>query len=720
VLLVALAVLAVGPSSIWAMCDLGSRALARERVEALGRQITRLAEDADEATVNGWHPRRVNVAAREHRALITSLLEPGTCRDLEPPGCDALVRYLARWDGEIEPMLRAEQVQVPELGNRLRAEAWELDRIADLTSTALRTRADQVRTLATAVSALSFVLVGLVAFGVWEVFSRIRRIRASTLSPWAERELDRHGVRTDELGGLARALAAALEESRARRERDAARLALLATHQRALEQFAQNVNEWLAGAETLEAGLTEVAELCGYDAIRLDRTAASSDQPLGEGRHRLCWRDRFLGTLEFEGRISDSFPEERARLVETLVQLVSLACMARHLLGEREQYSALTRTLSSLPSLEVGATDLDVRLRALIDFDVGSLLLLDETAHGEQCLILEHGQLSRAPSECSAKPLERAEIRAADEPCACPELAARGAKHILAIPLRVASRHVGMLQLGRRNARFGTADLAMVGTLESLVGPALARIRLQDRLRWLYQTNALHGFAKLLSHELKNPLNSSSLQLETLARRVDRTEVGPPDRKLIQASLDAMRSELDRLGRVIDEHLDLVRSGGHEGLDAAEVDLNQLTREVIDEQLEQIQQQDLTLDVSLSRHPAQIVGSHGKLKLLIRHLLSNAVESMHSSRVRNLMITTRDGGACWELVVKDTGCGIPDPLDIFSPGYTTKPSGTGMGLAVSLHIAREHGGRLTARRAGPGSELVLSLAKPDPPCTSSS
>jgi signal transduction histidine kinase len=719
VLLVALGVLAVGPSSIWAMCDLGSRALGRERVEELARQVSRLADDADEPAVSGWHPRRVTLAAREHRTLLTSLLEPGNCKEVGAEACEALGSHLRRWDTELEPMLLANALPSPALGARLRAEARELDRIADLASRGLRSRANQVRQLATAVSTLSIVLVGLVAFGVWEVFSRVRRIRASTLSPNAERELVVHGNRADELGGLARALAGALEESRTARERDAERLTLLATHQQALEQFAQTVNEWLAGADTLEAGLTEIAELCGYDAIRLERSPTGADQPAA-GRHRISWRGRFLGTLELEGRGSDTFPDERARLVETLVQLVSLACMARHLLAEREQYSALTRSLSSLASLEVGATDLDARIGALIDFDVASLLLMDETERGEQCLILERGRLSRAPAECSAEPLEQAEIHAAEEACTCPELASRGAKHILAIPLRVAARPIGVLQLARRSAPFSDADLGVVATLEALIGPALARIRLQDRLRWLYQSNALHGFARLLSHELKNPLNSSNLQLETLARRVDRIASSPPDQELVQASIEAMRSELERLGRVVDEQLDLLRCGGHNAVPVAEVDLNQLAREVIDEQIEQIEQQGLTLELALSQNPAQIVGSRSKLRLLIRHLLSNAVESMQSSNVRNLMITTRDGGAFWDLVVRDTGCGIPDPLEIFSAGYTTKPSGTGMGLAVSLHIAREHGGRLTARRAGGGSELVLSLAKTAPICSSSS
>jgi signal transduction histidine kinase len=717
VLLVALAVLAVGPSSIWAMCDLGTRSLARERVEALARQLTRLADDAEEPALHDWHRRHTTVAAHEHQALLTAVVEPVACSELEAEACDALLAYKARWDRELAPLLQGSALPAPALGGRLRTEAQELDRIADLASRSLRTRADQVRRLATAVSALSIFLVGLVAFGVWEVFNRVRRIRASTLSPSAESELDQHGERPDELGGLARSLARALEESRARRERDAERLTLLATHQRALEQFAQKVNDWLAGADTLDTGLSEVAELCGYDAIRLDRSPAGAEQPTVPGRHRICWRGRFLGTLQLDGRSSESFPEERARLVETLVQLVSLGCMARHLLAEREQYSALTRSLSSLASLDVGATDLDARLRSLIDFDIASLLLMDEAARGEQCLILEHGQLARAPAECRALPPETAEIHEADEPCTCPELTSRGATQILAIPLRVGSQLIGVLQLGRRDRPFSDHDLAMVATLESLIGPGLARIRLQDRLRWLYQSNALHGFARLLSHELKNPLNSSSLQLETLARRTDRVSAGSADRALIQASIDAMRSELERLGRVVDEQLDLLRTGGLDPI-AAEVDLNQLAREVIDEQLDQIQQQGLTLELALSQYPAQIVGSRGKLRLLIKHLLSNAVESMQSSRVRNLMITTRDGGEFWDLVVRDTGCGIPDPLEIFSAGYTTKPSGTGMGLAVSLHIAREHGGRLTARRAADGSELVLSLAKTAPICSS--
>ena len=63
----------------------------------------------------------------------------------------------------------------------------------------------------------------------------------------------------------------------------------------------------------------------------------------------------------------------------------------------------------------------------------------------------------------------------------------------------------------------------------------------------------------------------------------------------------------------------------------------------------------------------------------------------------------------------DNGPGFAEPARIFAPSYTTKNAGSGMGLPVSLQIARLHGGSLTAHRpeAG-GAELVLTVAKRGP------
>jgi signal transduction histidine kinase len=64
-----------------------------------------------------------------------------------------------------------------------------------------------------------------------------------------------------------------------------------------------------------------------------------------------------------------------------------------------------------------------------------------------------------------------------------------------------------------------------------------------------------------------------------------------------------------------------------------------------------------------------------------------------------------------EVRIEDEGLGISNPENLFVPFYTTKPDGTGIGLALSRQIAEAHGGSLTLenRQPGPGCEALLRL-----------
>jgi len=100
-----------------------------------------------------------------------------------------------------------------------------------------------------------------------------------------------------------------------------------------------------------------------------------------------------------------------------------------------------------------------------------------------------------------------------------------------------------------------------------------------------------------------------------------------------------------------------------------------------------------------------------QLEQLLINILHNAAEA--SLETAGTVVTGwRDLDECIEVFVRDTGPGIMNPTNLFMPFFTTKPGGSGSGLALSRQNAEAHGGSLTlANRTGPGSEALLRLPK---------
>jgi signal transduction histidine kinase len=103
-----------------------------------------------------------------------------------------------------------------------------------------------------------------------------------------------------------------------------------------------------------------------------------------------------------------------------------------------------------------------------------------------------------------------------------------------------------------------------------------------------------------------------------------------------------------------------------------------------------------------------------KLRQVLLNILLNAVQSIEE-RGRIEINTSIDGDTV-TVIVSDTGCGMsPEHLEqVFSPFFTTKEKGTGLGLAVAAKIVEGHGGRMKAEsELGKGTTLSVSLPRAD-------
>lgn len=216
---------------------------------------------------------------------------------------------------------------------------------------------------------------------------------------------------------------------------------------------------------------------------------------------------------------------------------------------------------------------------------------------------------------------------------------------------------------------------------------------------------AIGRIAAQITHEIRNPLSSISLNAEELGERL--REEGANDNAGVLC--DAIVREVDRLAGITEEYLRFARLPKPQ---LRHVDLNDTLRELLDFVRPEMELGRVLLKLDLAPSLPLVQADVAQLRQLLLNLLRNAREAMPSGG--SLHVATRaDDSSVW-IEVRDTGHGIPSGRlpRIFDPFFTTKERGTGLGLAMAQEIAQEHGGLLTCESAeGQGTSFTLRLPK---------
>jgi signal transduction histidine kinase len=119
------------------------------------------------------------------------------------------------------------------------------------------------------------------------------------------------------------------------------------------------------------------------------------------------------------------------------------------------------------------------------------------------------------------------------------------------------------------------------------------------------------------------------------------------------------------------------------------------------------------LSVNIAAGPEiKVTADAAQIEQLLINLLHNAVDAALETH-GSVTIGWRVAGDCAEIYIRDEGPGIMNPTNLFVPFFTTKPNGSGIGLALSRQIAEAHGGSLTLgnRHDRQGAEALLRLPR---------
>ncbi len=214
---------------------------------------------------------------------------------------------------------------------------------------------------------------------------------------------------------------------------------------------------------------------------------------------------------------------------------------------------------------------------------------------------------------------------------------------------------------------------------------------------------ALGEMASGVAHEIRNPLNAIHMIAQRLGREFTPTAGDDEYRRLT----DTVRDEVGRLNRIVQQFLAFARPAAAQVRD---VDLAAVVREVVTLVRGRFEARGVELAAEL---PERLVAPADAdlIRQALHNLLDNALDACAAGA--RVDVGLAEGEAVVRLTVSDTGSGIaPAELPrIFNLYHTTKPAGTGVGLAIVDQVAAQHGGRVRVESV-PGSGTTFSLELP--------
>jgi signal transduction histidine kinase len=218
--------------------------------------------------------------------------------------------------------------------------------------------------------------------------------------------------------------------------------------------------------------------------------------------------------------------------------------------------------------------------------------------------------------------------------------------------------------------------------------------------------NALMLLAAGVAHEIGNPLNSLHIHLQLMDRSVQKLHDGAKTE--LEQSIDVARSEVNRLDSIVTQFLKAIRPSRPQ---LRPENLNTIVEDAVRFFSPELQNREILVEQELRSDLPLLQLDRDQMKQAFYNVIKNSLEAMH--RHGRLRIRTDLDDTHVIIRFADTGGGIsPENLSrVFEPYFTTKPSGTGLGLLIVRRIVREHGGELSIE-SSEGKGLTLTIRLP--------
>jgi PAS domain S-box-containing protein len=220
------------------------------------------------------------------------------------------------------------------------------------------------------------------------------------------------------------------------------------------------------------------------------------------------------------------------------------------------------------------------------------------------------------------------------------------------------------------------------------------------------KTSSILLLAAGVAHELGNPLNSLTIHLQLIARKLKKLKAAR-DAESLAESIAVCQEEVKRLDGIITHFLEAIRPRPP---DLAETNAVDVLDEVLRFQAGELKNRGITVEAETQADLPAILADRNQLKQVFFNLISNAMEAMGPGG--RLKIKSRADDDSVHLMFGDSGVGIrqEDLSRLFEPYHTTKPGGHGLGLMLVQRIMRDHGGQVGIEsKAGVGTVVTLTF-----------
>ena len=285
---------------------------------------------------------------------------------------------------------------------------------------------------------------------------------------------------------------------------------------------------------------------------------------------------------------------------------------------------------------------------------------------------------------------------------------------VVGIPKAEIDRHINEVQRDLQIKLWIGAGVAMlilliaflyVLRLLSKTRQLEAQAQMDDRLAFV------GGLAAGLAHEIRNPLNVLSMNLQMLEEEI--TAEREPDAGEIRLYMSALQGEIRRLSSLVNNFLSYARPNQPHFETG---DLNRILREICKFIEPEFENRQLTLHQKLSPYIPPVDLDQAQFRQAVMNVLMNATHILKPGGTVSVGSRVGNGGEAI-VTIEDDGPGIPeeDRARIFEVFYSSRGGGTGLGLPIAARVMEAHGGSITVEGgSGKGARFVLRLPQRHP------